>query len=59
MSTNLEIVMQQLSNILYNCSQSASSVSKDGILDSIKGILRDYNYNIGYEKIKIIDWRGN
>jgi hypothetical protein len=40
MEQYLRILMLQLSNILFNGSQSAS---KDQILDSIKGILEDYN----------------
>lgn len=40
MEKYFEILMIQLSNVLFNGSQSAS---KDQILDSIKGILEDYN----------------
>lgn len=54
---NEEITMHKLSNILHNATQSASSISRDEILDSIKMILRDYNYNSGYEKIRIVDYR--
>lgn len=44
-----KILMIQLSNVLFNGSQSAS---KNQILDSIKGILEDYNRIGGNVSIK-------
>ena len=57
MDTNLEIVMERLGNILHNCSQSSAHHTKDEILDSLKRMLQDYNRNIGYEKVRIVDYR--
>ena len=51
----LELSMKQLSNILYNASQS-NNISKDSILDSIKGILEGYKRASGSE-IDINDFR--
>ena len=57
MSSNeyLELSMYQLSHILYNGSQS-NSVSKNMILDGIKGILEDYKRASG-NNVNIKDFR--
>ena len=57
MNDYLDIAMYKLSETLHNATQSPSSVSKDEILDNIKNILCDYNYSVGYDKIRIVDYR--
>lgn len=57
MFTRLEIVMEQLGNILHNCSQSSAYHTKDEILNSIKHMLKAYNRDAGYEKVRIVDYR--
>lgn len=53
----LRNTMVELSNILYNASQS-NSVTKDSILNSIKGKLQDYNSRVkDKDKIDITDFR--
>lgn len=49
----LKITMGQLANILYNTSQNDSSYnSKDAILNSIKGIIQNYNDTVP-ENLKV------
>jgi hypothetical protein len=60
MSMNyLKSTMHQLSNILYNTSQSDSPYnSKDKILDSIKVIIQNYNDSVSEEyKVQFCDFR--
>lgn len=54
----LKYVMQGLSNILYNTSQSDSPInSKDVILDSIKNLIQEYNDKV--EAKNKIDYMDN
>lgn len=58
MSKNyLCIVMSQLSNILYNGSQSDSH-SKDDILNNLKSMIEQYNSNVPDNlKVRYVDFR--
>lgn len=49
-------VMTHLSNILANCSQKHSGATVDTILDSIKGLLVDYN-SCTLSSVSIKDYR--
>ena len=54
----LEYIMQRLSTVLYNTSQTDLAIDKDRILDNIKGILEDYKKASGSD-INIRDFRNN
>lgn len=54
----LKYIMQRLSTVLYNTSQTDLAVDKDRILDNIKGILEDYKKASGSD-INIRDFRNN
>jgi hypothetical protein len=55
----LNMVMQQLATIVHNTSQSnAEWYSKDRILDTLKGMVEDYNRIIPEnQRINIKDYR--
>ena len=57
-SEYLEYIMQRLSTVLYNTSQTDLAIDKDRILDNIKGILEDYKKASGSD-INIRDFRNN
>lgn len=54
----LDYIMQRLSTILYNTSQTDLADDKDRILNSIKGMLEDYKRSSG-SNIDIRDFRNN
>lgn len=55
----LKMLVEQLATVLFNTSQNDSDYnSKDAILNSIKGMIQDYNNVCVYEdKVKITDFR--
>lgn len=48
-------IINMINNIIYNSTQS-DSITKDRVIDSLIGIIRDYNY-CNNQNIQIIDWR--
>lgn len=50
----LNITMQKISNIVHNSKQS-NSITKEDVLDSLTGIVKDYNTVVESEDVIEID----